>query len=240
MNTTADMKLNARQKQVLKAVVEEYVKHSTAVGSSHIVEMLAENVSSATIRNVMAELTDFGLLAQPHTSAGRIPTEAGFKAYIQTMMVEQKELTQKQQEVLSAHFKKLRSLQERFKEAARMLSELSGSVGLLMDEQDKVYMSGLSNLPKLPEFRDEEFGSEFMELLENPAESLKQMSKSGSSQMRVLFGSDNPMMRNASVVITRFGVGGKKVISVIGPMRMSYGKTLPAMEYIKKILDQDF
>jgi transcriptional regulator of heat shock response len=233
------MKLNARQKQVLKTVVEEYVKHSTAVGSSHIVEMLAEQVSSATIRNVMAELTDFGLLAQPHTSAGRIPTEAGFKAYIQTMMVEQKELSLKQQAVLEAHFKKLRNLQDRFKEAARMLSELSGSVGLLMDETDKVYMSGLSNLPKLPEFRDEEFGSEFMELLENPAESLKQMSKSGSSQMRVLFGSDNPMMRNASVVITRFGPGGKKVISVIGPMRMSYGRTLPAMQYIKQILDTE-
>lgn len=240
MNTTADMKLNARQKQVLKTVVEEYVKHSTAVGSSHIVNMLAEQVSSATIRNVMAELTEFGLLVQPHTSAGRIPTEAGFKAYIQTMMVEQKELSIRQQEVLSAHFKKLKNLQERFKEAARMLSELSGSVGLLMDDSDKVYMSGLANLPKLPEFRDEEFGSEFMELLENPAESLKRMTKGNSSQMRVLFGSDNPMMRNASVVITRFGPGGKKVISVIGPMRMSYGKTLPAMEYIRKILDQDF
>jgi len=231
------MNLSFRQKQVLKTIVEEYVKHSMAVGSSHIVEMLAEQVSSATIRNVMAELTDFGLLAQPHTSAGRIPTEAGFKAYIQTMMVEQKELSLKQQAVLEAHFKKLKNLQERFKEAARMLSELSGSVGLLMDDTDKVYMSGLSNLPKLPEFRDEEFGSEFMELLENPAESLKQMSKSGSSQMRVLFGSDNPMMRNASVVITRFGVGGKKVISVIGPMRMSYGKTIPAIEFIAKILD---
>jgi transcriptional regulator of heat shock response len=233
-----NMRLNARQAQVLKTIVEEYVKHSTAVGSSHIVEMLSENVSSATIRNVMAELTDFGLLTQPHTSAGRIPTETGFKAYIQMMMTEQKELSLKQQEVLAAHFKKLKNLQERFKEAARMLSELSGSVGLLMDETDKVYMSGLSNLPKLPEFRDEEFGSEFMELLENPAESLKQMSKSGSSQMRVLFGSDNPMMKNASVVITRFGPGGKKVISVIGPMRMSYGKTLPAMEFITRLLDE--
>lgn len=238
MNTTTDMKLNARQKQVLKTIVEEYVKHSTAVGSSHIVDMLTEPVSSATIRNVMAELTDFGLLAQPHTSAGRIPTEAGFKAYIETMLVEQKELSARQQEVLSAHFKKLKNLQERFKEAARMLSELSGSVGLLMDEQDKVYMSGLTNLPKLPEFRDEEFGSEFMELLENPAESLKQMSKGGSSQMRVLFGSDNPMMKNASIVITRFGPKGKQIISVVGPMRMHYGKTLPAMEYIKKILDE--
>lgn len=238
MNTTANVKLSARQKQVLKTIVEEYVKHSTAVGSSHIVEMLAENVSSATIRNVMAELTDFGLLAQPHTSAGRIPTEAGFKAYIETMMREQKALSQRQQEVLSAHFRKLKNLQERFREAVRMLSELSGSVGLLIDEANQVYMSGLSNLPKLPEFRNEEFGSEFMELLENPAESLKQMTKGGGSRMRVLLGRDNPMVGNASIVITKFGQGGKKVISVIGPMRMRYGQTLPTMKFITRLLDE--
>lgn len=233
------MQLSFRQKQVLKTVVEGYVKHSEPIGSHHVVEMLAENVSSATIRNVMAELTDFGLLAQPHTSAGRVPTEAGFKAYIELMMHEQKALSQHQQEVLSAHFKKLKNLQERFREAARILSELSGSVGLLVDESNQVYMSGLSNLPKLPEFRNEEFGSEFMELLENPAESLKQMTKSSGSQMRVLLGKDNPTMGNASIVITKFGQGGKKVISIIGPMRMRYGKTLPTMEYITKILNED-
>jgi len=232
MNTTAEMKLNARQKQVLKAVVEEYVKHSTAVGSSHIVEMLAEPVSSATIRNVMAELTDFGLLAQPHTSAGRIPTEAGFKAYIEMMLQEHRVLTQHQQVVLTAHFKRLKNLQERFREAARMLSELSGSVGLLIDDSNKVYMSGLANLPKLPEFRDEEFGSEFMEMLENPAESFKPLMQQAITGPRVVLG-------KASIVITRFGLGGRQVISVIGPMRMPYGKTFPVMEYIKKILNDE-
>jgi len=231
MNTTAEMKLNARQRQVLKTIVEEYVKRSTAVGSFHIVEMLAENVSSATIRNVMAELTDFGLLAQPHTSAGRIPTEAGFKAYIEMMLREHKVLSAHQQMVLTAHFKRLKNLQERFKEAARMLSELSGSVGLLIDDSNKVYMSGLANLPKLPEFRDEEFGSEFMEMLENPAESFKPLMKQATSEPQVMLG-------RASIVITRFGLGGKQIISVIGPMRMPYGKTLPVMEYIKGILDK--
>jgi len=231
MNTTAEMKLNARQKQVLRTVVEEYVKHSTAVGSSHIVEMLAEAVSSATIRSVMAELTDFGLLVQPHTSAGRIPTEAGFKAYIEMMLQEHKALSAHQQMVLTAHFKRLKNLQERFKEAARMLSELSGSVGLLIDDSNKVYMSGLANLPKLPEFRDEEFGSEFMEMLENPAESFKPLMQQAITGPRVVLG-------KASIVITRFGLGGKQIISVIGPMRMPYGKTLPVMEYIKGILDK--
>ena len=223
-------KLNARQKQVLKGVVEEYVKHSEPVGSARVAEMLPFSVSSATIRGDMAELTDSGYLVQPHTSAGRIPTEAGFKEYIETMMKEHKELSLRQQEVLSAHFKRLKNLQERFKEAARMLSELSGSVGLLMDEANQVYMSGLSKLPQLPEFRDEEFGADFMEMLENPAESFRSIMKQTTGQPQVVLG-------KASMVVTKFGPGGRQVISVIGPMRMHYGKTLPAVEYIAKLLN---
>ncbi|HCR42598.1 TPA: hypothetical protein DIU46_01345 [Patescibacteria group bacterium] len=223
-------KLNARQKQVLKGVVEEYVKHSEPVGSARVAEMLPFSVSSATIRGDMAELTDSGYLVQPHTSAGRIPTEAGFKDYIETMLREHKELSLRQQEVLSAHFKHLKNLQERFKEAARMLSELSGSVGLLMDEANQVYMSGLSKLPQLPEFRDEEFGADFMEMLENPAESFRSIMKQTTGQPQVVLG-------KASMVVTKFGPGGRQVISVIGPMRMHYGKTLPAVEYIAKLLN---
>src|SRR3989344_598577 len=101
--------LEWRQKQVLKVIVEEYVKHSKPVGSGHVVEMLSFSVSSATIRNDMVELTEAVLLAQPHTSAGRIPTEAGFKDYIETMLREHKELSLRQQEVLSAHFKHLKN-----------------------------------------------------------------------------------------------------------------------------------
>lgn len=226
-----------RQKQVLKVVVEEYVKTSQPVSSRDVVEMMSEQISSATVRNVMADLTDAGFLAQPHTSAGRIPTEAGFKFYVANMLTEQRELSRHQQEVLANHFKRLRSLQEKFREAARLLSELSGNVGLLIDDE-QVYMSGLANLPRLPEFRDELFGEEFMNLLENPAEHFKALSQTTDDQPRVMVGSDNPLAHHSSIVITRFGPGGKKVISVIGPVRMPYGKTLPAVEYIKKLLDE--
>ncbi len=237
MNTTANVKLNARQKQVLKTVVEEYVKHSTAVGSFHIVEMLAEPVSSATVRNVMAELTDFGLLVQPHTSAGRVPTDKGYKAYIEMTIREHKELSHRQQEILSAHFRRLKGLQERFREAARLLSELSGNVGLLIDDANQVYMSGLSNLPKLPEFRDAEFGEDFMELLENPLARFRKIAQELNHNPQVVFGDKS--FGKASIVITHFGPEGKKIISVIGPMRMPYGKTLPAVDYIAKILSEE-
>lgn len=232
--------MNERQAQVLKVIVEEYVKTHEPVGSTTVVEQLPFEVSSATIRNDMTELAEMGLVTQPHTSAGRIPTEVGYKAYIQTTMREQKELSLRQQEVLAAHFKRLKTLQEKFREAAKMLSELSGSVGLLVDEADQVYMSGLANLPKLPEFRDAEFGEEFMSLLEDPAAQMKKLTKGmeRGDDPRVLMGKDNPVNGKASIVITKIGPDGKKVISVVGPVRMHYGKTIPTMEFIARLLDE--
>jgi len=233
--------MNERQRQVLKVIVEEFVKLHEPIGSSHVVEMLPLSVSSATIRNDMSLLTEAGYLSQPHTSAGRVPTEAGYREYIAYTMQEQKELSRRQQEILSKHFKKLKTLQERFKEAAKMLSELSGSVSLLVDETDQVYMSGLSKLPQLPEFRDSDFGEEFMSLLEDPATQMKRLVEleEEGAHPRILLGSDNPVNGKTSIVITRFGPNGKKVISVVGPVRMHYGKTIPALEYIKKILDEE-
>ncbi len=224
---------------MLKVIVEEFVKTSEPIGSSHVVEMLPFSVSSATIRNDMTELAEAGYIVQPHTSAGRVPTELGYRVYVEQTMREQKELSLKQREVLLAHFKKLTTLQEKFKEAARILSELSGSVGLLIDEKDQVYMSGLANLLKLPEFRDEDFGGEFMSLLEDPAQQLKDISREVDHHPTVLMGSENPLVDRSSIVITRIGPSGKQIISVMGPMRMSYGKTLPAIEFITKLLEED-
>lgn len=211
------------------------MKHSQPVGSTHVVEMLPFPISSATVRNDMVKLTEIGLLEQPHTSAGRVPTNLGYKLYIDITMKERKELSRKQREVLTKHFKRLKDMQERFKEAARLLSELSGNVGLLIDDADKVYMSGLSNIARLPEFRDEEFSEDFMEFLEDPISHMKKIKASNKPKVYL----DNPNMGKTSLVITKFGPNGKKVISVVGPMRMHYGKALPAVEYIAKLLNDD-
>ena len=237
--------LNPRQKQVLKAIVEGFVKNSQPVGSGYVVEMLPFAMSSATVRSDMGQLTRAGYIQQPHTSAGRIPTDKGYKLYIEMMMKKQRELSLKQQAMLSAHFKRLKNIQERFREAARLLSEMSGQVGLLIDDTNRVYMSGLSNIPKLPEFRDEHFSKEFMDLLEDPmrlkqvAERPRPSSQKPFGNVRVIMGKDNRIIDKGSIVITRFGPRGKKIISIVGPTRMQYGKALSAMSYIARILNEE-
>ncbi len=80
------MELTERKKQVLRCIVDLYIRTAEPVGSKAVAEMPDMSASSATIRNEMAELTAMGYLEQPHTSAGRIPSPAGYRLYIDELM----------------------------------------------------------------------------------------------------------------------------------------------------------
>jgi len=84
------MNISERKKEILRAVVEQYVQTAEPVGSKTVAAELGSSVSSATIRNEMAELESLGLLEQPHTSAGRIPSSHGYRVYVNELMRRQK------------------------------------------------------------------------------------------------------------------------------------------------------
>ena len=76
------MALTARQERVLRVVIEEYIASGAPVGSKHLSERFALGAAPSTIRNDLAELEELGMLAHPHTSAGRVPTDAGYRHYV--------------------------------------------------------------------------------------------------------------------------------------------------------------
>ncbi len=86
MDQQADIKITDRQRAILSIIVEEYVATARPVGSEHIVSHYGLNVSSATVRNDMAELERVGLIIQPHTSAGRVPSERGYRYFVENLM----------------------------------------------------------------------------------------------------------------------------------------------------------
>lgn len=80
------MELTDRKKQILRAIVDSYIRTAEPVGSKTISQMSGMDFSPATIRNEMADLTSMGLLEQPHTSAGRVPSAAGYRLYVDELM----------------------------------------------------------------------------------------------------------------------------------------------------------
>jgi len=118
------LKLSERKKEILRAVIEQYVKSAEPVGSKTVAAELGSSVSSATIRNEMAELEAMGLLEQPHTSAGRVPSSQGYRVYVDELMKRQKISTDDAQTINSA-------LKGHAIEQIRLLDEAGGVVSRL-------------------------------------------------------------------------------------------------------------
>ena len=115
------MELTERKKQILKIVVEGYIRTAEPVGSKVIAAQMVGKVSSATIRNELADLVDLGYLEQPHTSAGRIPSPKGYRLYVNELM-EQQRLSLAETEQIN------QSLQIKMEEMDRVISQAGRAV----------------------------------------------------------------------------------------------------------------
>ncbi len=124
--------LNKRARDVLRLIVDAYVETGEPVGSRAISRKLGMNLSPATIRNVMADLEEFGLLHAPHTSAGRLPTEAGLRLFVHGLL-QVGHLSDDERDTINGRASAAgRSLQEVLGEATAVLSGLSGCTGLVV------------------------------------------------------------------------------------------------------------
>lgn len=117
------MAIDERKSKVLQAIIEDYVATAEPVGSRTISRKYNLGVSPATIRNEMADLEDLGYLEQPHTSAGRIPSDRGYRYYVDCLM-EAREVSQAEEETIRRVFeRKAREVDTLIRETARLLSE---------------------------------------------------------------------------------------------------------------------
>ncbi len=119
------MELSERKKKILRAIVDNYVRTAEPVGSKMIAEMPGMDFSSATIRNEMAELTQLGLLEQPHTSAGRIPSPAGYRFYVDELMNDYRLSVDETKSINQAMEVKMQEFDKMISQVGRMVSKLT-------------------------------------------------------------------------------------------------------------------
>ena len=120
------MELSARKKQILKRVVEDYIASAEPVGSKAIAQEMGGSVSSATVRNELAELSDLGYLEQPHTSAGRVPSPKGYRLYVNELM-ERREVSEAEAEEINE------TLQDKMSAAGSMISQAGQMASSIVD-----------------------------------------------------------------------------------------------------------
>ncbi len=120
------MEMTQRKKQILKIVVDSYVATAEPVGSKAIVERMTEKVSSATVRNELADLTELGYLEQPHTSAGRIPSAKGYRLYVNELMEHKPLSAEETEQINTALAKPLQQVDQVISQAGQMVSSFVG------------------------------------------------------------------------------------------------------------------
>jgi heat-inducible transcriptional repressor len=129
--------LGEREKEVLRAVVQEYISTGGPVGSQHLARRAEFDVSSATLRNVLADLEELGFLEKPHTSAGRVPTDRGYRFYVDTM-VRLKDPAPRDRELIHAGLAHESGMEELLSEASRLLHSLTRHAGVVVTPRPDV------------------------------------------------------------------------------------------------------
>ncbi len=133
--------------EVLRALVEQYIREGQPVGSKKIAQMLANPVSSATVRNVMALLEERGLVTSPHTSAGRIPTQLGYRVFVDSLITSTPMQVSRVEEV-RAQLQPDKSAQELLEAASNVLSSMTSMAGIVVaPQQEKMLLRHVEFLP---------------------------------------------------------------------------------------------
>ncbi|MBP5993760.1 MAG: hypothetical protein KA731_02520 [Candidatus Moranbacteria bacterium] len=234
--------MNTRQRQVLSAIVELYTKTAIPVGSQALLEHFQFPVSSATLRNDMVELETQGYLYQPHTSAGRIPTDMGYRFYVEEMMGDE-DLSREDQRRLQKELLIMKAKQARTgRSTARLLSALSGNLAVsgLIDKEE-FYDFGMKELMEKPEFQEIDELCRLVETLDSLDEKLDGiMLKLKDGETHIFIGDENPIkeISNCSMVVAPYKDkdGEQGVLAIIGPKRMDYAKNKSLIEYMRRVL----
>lgn len=217
--------MTERQQKILSAIIEEYAEVAVPVGSSLLAR--AFDVSSATIRAEMAELERLGFIMQPHTSAGRVPTDKGYRFYVNELNNnEQAGINRPERRselALAARVQRGGVPERMIRNAVDTLVELTHNLGLATIG-DQLYMSGLSNLFGQPEFIQTGQVQQVAQLLDNLEPWLREAAP--NKPLSVYIGRENPIGRTAgcSLIISRFGspYSDRSYIGTLGPTRQSY------------------
>jgi heat-inducible transcriptional repressor len=219
--------MTERQQHILSAIVEQYAEVASPVGSSLLAK--AFKVSSATIRAEMAELERQGFITQPHTSAGRVPTDRGYRFYVNILndSAASKQLEGRGERALVSRVQSAGAPERMIRNAVDTLVELTHNLGLATIG-NQLYMSGLGNLFGQPEFVGGMQVQQVAQLLDNLEPWLREAAP--NQPLSVYIGAENPIGRSAgcTLIIGRFRspFSDRSYIGTLGPTRQSYREVM--------------
>lgn len=235
------MGITERQKEILLAIVEEYMEEAKEVGSTHLVNNYDFDVSSATIRNDMVKLMEMGYLGKSHASSGRLPTDMALRFYIDEKvsneMRDPRSLVQIKQGIFRVRFYP----EKLIKEALQLLVEHTNSASfVLLDDMTRHY--GVSSLMDYEELKDIKLMQRVLDVLEDENLLKQVFSKFDGDEVTILVGSELGIkdLEECTVCFTKFDFWKERSghLGVIGSRRMDYKRVVPTVVAIRNSIKE--
>lgn len=229
--------MDNRKKLILNTIIKEHIKTGAPVGSGVLVDKYKLNISPATVRNEMANLEEEGYIAQPHTSAGRIPTEKAYNLHLKNL----KEKKLPASEVANFESILKRKDEINFKRAAKEMARFSGNAIFWAFHKHNLYYTGISNLLSQPEFSQSDLIYDISLVIDRVDEVVNDIFDEVDFKTNVMLGSGNPFSGHCSTVLTKYKINNKiGMFGILGPLRMDYEKNLALVNFISKKISTGF
>ena len=234
------MTITERQGEILNRIVEDYIGLAQPISSEFLEKKHKFSVSPATIRIEMQRLTDGGFIFQPHTSAGRVPTDKGYRFFVDNLL---KSEISEFEDVFEIEDIFQKAGKDIFKLASRLtkfLAEESSSLTILnLLERDFFWKEGWEEILREPEFEEKDLISHFTKLLESFEENIENLKI--NSGIKIYIGKENPFSKTKdfSIISSRCHLpeGEEGIISLLGPKRMAYDKNISLINSLVRALE---
>ena len=233
--------MQERHLEILRAIVDEYVATQEPVGSKAIAERHPLGVSPATIRNDMAILEDAGLITQPHTSAGRIPTTTGYRLFVDKL-AQVKPLSSAERRAIETFLSHSHDREDLLVRTAKLLAQLTKQVAVIQyPDEEKVVLSGAANLARSGAQESVTSLFPILEALEEQVVLLRLLANA-SQEVQVRIGDEQSekSLQTTSLISVGYGIEGQSsgALGVIGPTRMDYAQTIATVNAVARYIGQ--
>jgi len=235
------MIVTERQKEILNRIVADFIDLAQPISSEFLEEKHHFGICPATIRIEMQKLTDGGYLIQPHTSAGRVPTDKGYRFFVNNLfekgIPEEKDFLKLEDLIEREIGDRVRFLQSLTKNLASFSSNLA--LGYLFDE-DLFWKEGWEDVLGEPEFKETKVITDFADVIRHFEKEIEDIKI--NSGIKVYIGKENPFskVKDFSIIISKchFPNDEKGVLAIAGPKRMAYDKNINSLNYLTKLLER--
>ena len=230
----------SRRRAVLSATINRYIHKALPVASEDLASDF--DLSSATIRNILAELEETGYLRHPYTSGGRIPTDRGYRYYVDFLILQMELLDEEKEHIVKEYQRKIKRLEDILEKTSEVISTITHYAGIVsfLDWQDKFLYKGIGHILEQPEFQDLEKMRLVIKMMEEKQNLLEIINRDFHEKVKIYIGAELgiPDIQGCSLVVSSYRLKNKPSgkLAVLGPVRMEYRHIIPTLEYISEVL----